>query len=975
MSQNYNSEFLPREIIQSMKKNIYLNYFHLTTYSDINQNYFSQRESLFYLIHKVSNKMNFKSNTYFLSIYLFDVVFLKNKIPSIYKDNYELLGLTCLVLAAKNLENDPTVPHLQYFVNVYNYIITKNFQNSQNPILYEYHKISFDELMLSEVIVIKMLNYKLNYYTIYDFNSFFFGHGILKIEQLKDICDDFSSQMDENNIENEIDNDELNHINPIMVKNILEKIYKKSRFYLDNVVKNEICLKYDSFLISIYIMYKSVENIILKENKILGSKKKQEKHYIEKKEEKLKKKTLKCFKEIMNDIYDIDLDSIEEYQCLINENDFIKIFYPLKFDNNISQNNNNGLNITEKLGIIHRKIQSNVDLFGSNNKIQKSETIESKEFSPKKVTMKVPSEKYNKIRRLKIMERLNNNTRTSKNKKAKLFLRMNSNERISSEGSGSISLLNRNKDTIRKSNFNLDISDINYSNNNKKDNKYKKLSLNNPSDKFFEPYSGRTNNPDMQYSNNFLIRSTNLKETLKNDNNLYHFPTLGLENEMNIDKNIVEGFNPKSIKNKSVSKKNLISVNQKTFKKGQNDKNTLKPYSKKVIPKIEKKSKINKIGKNIIKNMDKSINYKFKNIDINRSLNEISYKLKNYNDFDLRSSNINNYKNDLLGNNLDTSMEAEEKEKYSNNINSKYHKFNLNLSKKKNLLDNSTSRFPKFKDIPFLKSDYKKSSISVNKIKVNGVSSKNKYKRKLLFGIHKTPMKSETNLKKALKRNFGVKRVSNNDMSINSKRNSINNSIEKNNKNKENDMQKNKDTNNNNSIGYSCINLSSKKNTINNKVDNDINFSDKKLLDLKNNIIRNIIEKKIIKNNDKIKNNNYKRIEQSSSSDEYEENNIKENEKNYMTNDVKINIEQNGYYDVENFIDDMKYSNSKRFKIKKIYDNNIDSKNIIGRNNPKIELIQINKRKSPTIVINNNINVNFDNKSIEVNKFKNLKIK
>ena len=87
MSKNYNTELLPEEIIQSMKKNIYYNYLHFTSFSDINQKYLSGRSSLFSLIHKISNKMNFKSSTYFLSIYYLDLIFLKNKIPIIFEDN------------------------------------------------------------------------------------------------------------------------------------------------------------------------------------------------------------------------------------------------------------------------------------------------------------------------------------------------------------------------------------------------------------------------------------------------------------------------------------------------------------------------------------------------------------------------------------------------------------------------------------------------------------------------------------------------------------------------------------------------------------------------------------------------------------------------------------------------------------------------------------------------------------------------
>ena len=167
-----------------------------------------------------------------------------------------------------------------------------------------------------------MLNYKLNYFIIYDFNSFFFGHGILKIEQLADITEDFDSKLDE-------ENRELNYINPEMVKRILEKIYKKSRYYLDNVVKNKICLKYNSFLLSIYIMNKSVEYVILKENKNLSTEKNIEKYYIEKKQEILRRKTSKCFKDIMKDIYKIDLDNIEEYQYLINDDEIMKSLFRL----------------------------------------------------------------------------------------------------------------------------------------------------------------------------------------------------------------------------------------------------------------------------------------------------------------------------------------------------------------------------------------------------------------------------------------------------------------------------------------------------------------------------------------------------------------------------------------------------------------------------------------------------------------------
>ena len=49
------------------------------------------------------------------------------------------------------------------------------------------NEISVDELKNAEIYVLKLLNYKLDYYSVYDFNSFFFNNGILKLDQLKDI--------------------------------------------------------------------------------------------------------------------------------------------------------------------------------------------------------------------------------------------------------------------------------------------------------------------------------------------------------------------------------------------------------------------------------------------------------------------------------------------------------------------------------------------------------------------------------------------------------------------------------------------------------------------------------------------------------------------------------------------------------------------------------------------------------------------
>jgi len=117
------------------------------------------------------------------------------------------------------------VPHQQCFVSAYNYAISQShYYNSLSTNFENYKKITFNDLMMSEVIIIKLLNYKLNNFSIYDFNSFFFGHGILKIEQLTYINDKFYSSNEVDILDKDlIEEDDLDYINPAMVKRILEK--------------------------------------------------------------------------------------------------------------------------------------------------------------------------------------------------------------------------------------------------------------------------------------------------------------------------------------------------------------------------------------------------------------------------------------------------------------------------------------------------------------------------------------------------------------------------------------------------------------------------------------------------------------------------------------------------------------------------------------------------------------------------------
>ena len=295
---NQEAEIPPKEIFEIMKINIYDNFYNYSFFA-INKDYISSRKTLFSILHKITTKMGFRSQTFFLSVHFLDIIFSKKKRIN---SNLNTLGLACLCLAAKYCENDPIVPHLQSFIRIFNYCI--GYKNI----------ISMSDLMRTEVIALKLLNYKLNYFTIYDFNSFLFGHGILKIEQLKDL-----ENKNKRYYRSRRKEFEINSSNSIMIKNILEKIYIKSRNYLDTIINNtKICFKYNPLIISIFIMKKSVEEILGKEQKINTCNKNEQEDFYS-----------KCnlyFREIMLNFYKIDYETNEQYRELLADDEISDIF-------------------------------------------------------------------------------------------------------------------------------------------------------------------------------------------------------------------------------------------------------------------------------------------------------------------------------------------------------------------------------------------------------------------------------------------------------------------------------------------------------------------------------------------------------------------------------------------------------------------------------------------------------------------------
>ena len=174
--------------------------------------YFSRRKYLLTLIKTIHSNISYNSQSYFLSIFLMDIIFLKenlskefyaffpSKIPSndIKLNNYILLSLGCLIISYKFNGNNSMLYPLNNIIKIIHYISGEKFG------------FTVRDLAVGEACIIKLLKYKLNFYSVYHYLVFFFSHGIIfkkKLEKYK-----------------------------LIEKKVLEKIYIQARQILDYLI-------------------------------------------------------------------------------------------------------------------------------------------------------------------------------------------------------------------------------------------------------------------------------------------------------------------------------------------------------------------------------------------------------------------------------------------------------------------------------------------------------------------------------------------------------------------------------------------------------------------------------------------------------------------------------------------------------------------------------------------------------------------
>ena len=214
-----------------------------------NKLYFSRRKELKTMIKSINTYISNSSQSFFLAIYLMDTVFTSNNLETIFfqhfkswdylipmKDiqlnNYALLSVACLIISYKYSENDPNLQSMASFVKLLYHFSKKNFI------------FSAKDLAIAEVITIKLLKYKLNYFTIYHFFVFFFTHGII--------------------FKKTFQNSEL--FRKISEKKMLEKIYVQAREILDWIIDSDEYFNYyygkDNHIIVVEIIIWTIEHIL-----------------------------------------------------------------------------------------------------------------------------------------------------------------------------------------------------------------------------------------------------------------------------------------------------------------------------------------------------------------------------------------------------------------------------------------------------------------------------------------------------------------------------------------------------------------------------------------------------------------------------------------------------------------------------------------------------------------------------------------
>lgn len=206
---NFSNEINTIEIIKNLKL-IYKQkkYFPCTEYINV-------RPKAIKMLLQYNNIYHYSKKVFYLSILYLDIIFQSLRTSVLLNDKYEIYIINIIILAGKFYEDDIKSISFERFINYNN--------NKCN--------LNVDDIGLNEITCLKMLNYKLNYYSVFDILTLL----------IKDYLNITS-----------IDN-----------KDYYNKIYTFPFNILDNIILSNITINYSPIDIAFSLLYKTHMNFQL----------------------------------------------------------------------------------------------------------------------------------------------------------------------------------------------------------------------------------------------------------------------------------------------------------------------------------------------------------------------------------------------------------------------------------------------------------------------------------------------------------------------------------------------------------------------------------------------------------------------------------------------------------------------------------------------------------------------------------------
>ena len=182
--------------------------------------YYKNREKAIILLKKYNNIYKFSEHSYFLALTYMDNIFIHIQDEKISKKQFELYIINSVLLAAKFYEKDIHQPNTSRFISIeLNYVIDEC------------------DIIENEIECLKILDYKLNYFSSYEILMMFLNNGFI--------------------FEDEINNKTNDYI--IIIYNYALKIYK-------DIIQNVIALKYNNLQIVFSIIHLTRKQFGLQNN-------------------------------------------------------------------------------------------------------------------------------------------------------------------------------------------------------------------------------------------------------------------------------------------------------------------------------------------------------------------------------------------------------------------------------------------------------------------------------------------------------------------------------------------------------------------------------------------------------------------------------------------------------------------------------------------------------------------------------------